>query len=121
MHQLLGHSITYRIAMGPNQGRKVFTLQTLPACDPDDCHQNSVGSVAGISLHAGVSVDSHTQLQRKEKHIRQKRGKRKSRDQKVQVKDLGENNRHQCYKLYKPGHSKHMKGANAMQQFTLAT
>jgi hypothetical protein len=26
---LLGHSITYRIAVGPNEGRKAFTLQTL--------------------------------------------------------------------------------------------
>ena len=26
MDQLLGHSITYRIAVGPQQGRKVFTL-----------------------------------------------------------------------------------------------
>ena len=33
MDQLLGHSITYRIAVGPQAGRKVFTLQTLPACD----------------------------------------------------------------------------------------
>ena len=33
MEQLLGSSITYRIAVGPQQGRKVFTLQTLPACD----------------------------------------------------------------------------------------
>jgi hypothetical protein len=30
MAQLLGSSITYRIAVGPHQGRKVFTLQTLP-------------------------------------------------------------------------------------------
>ncbi len=28
MKQLLGNSITYRIAVGPQQGRKVFTLQT---------------------------------------------------------------------------------------------
>jgi len=28
---LLGHSITYRIATGPREGQKVFTLQTLPA------------------------------------------------------------------------------------------
>ena len=27
--QLRGHSITYRIAVGPQQGRKVFTLQKL--------------------------------------------------------------------------------------------
>lgn len=33
MDQLLGHSITYRIAVEPQQGRKVFTLQTLPARD----------------------------------------------------------------------------------------
>ena len=36
MSPLLGHSITYRIAVGPQQGRKVFTLQALPACDADD-------------------------------------------------------------------------------------
>jgi len=36
MNQLLGHSITYRIAVGPQAGRKVFTLQTLPACEADD-------------------------------------------------------------------------------------
>jgi len=33
MHHLLGHSITYRIAVGPQQGRKVFTLQTCPTAD----------------------------------------------------------------------------------------
>jgi hypothetical protein len=27
MEQLLGSSITYRIAVGPQQGRKVFTLR----------------------------------------------------------------------------------------------
>lgn len=28
---LLGHSITYRIALRPHQGRKAFTLHTMPA------------------------------------------------------------------------------------------
>ena len=28
---LSGHSITYRIALGSHQGRKAFTLQTVPA------------------------------------------------------------------------------------------
>ena len=28
LNPLLGHSITYRIAVGPQAGRKVFTLQT---------------------------------------------------------------------------------------------
>jgi hypothetical protein len=27
---------TYRITLGPQAGRKVLTLQTLPACEPDD-------------------------------------------------------------------------------------
>lgn len=59
MSQLRGHSITYRIAVGPQQGRKVFTLQTLPACDPEDQFGNSPGNVAGFSLHAGVAAKAH--------------------------------------------------------------
>lgn len=31
MDALFAHSITYRIAVGPQAGRNVFTLQTLPA------------------------------------------------------------------------------------------
>jgi hypothetical protein len=31
LDDLIGHSITYRIAMGPRAGQKLFTLQTLPA------------------------------------------------------------------------------------------
>ena len=54
MEQLLGSSITYRIAVGPQQGRKVFTLQTLPACD--ELFDDGVGKVAGFSLHAGVAA-----------------------------------------------------------------
>jgi hypothetical protein len=54
MDQLLGHSITYRIAVGPQQGRKVFTLQTLPATDEPFGEQ--AGKVAGFSLHAGVAA-----------------------------------------------------------------
>jgi hypothetical protein len=54
MDQLLGSSITYRIAVGPQQGRKVFTLQTLPACD--EPFDDGVGMVAGFSLHAGVAA-----------------------------------------------------------------
>ena len=40
--------------MGPQQGRKVFTLQTLPA--GDEPFGDSVGQVAGLSLHAGVAA-----------------------------------------------------------------
>ena len=59
MDQLLGHSITYRIAVGPQQGRKVFTLQTLPACDPDERLADAVGNVSGFSLHASVATKAH--------------------------------------------------------------
>ncbi len=54
MEQLLGSSITYRIAVGPHQGRKVFTLQKLAACD--DSFDDGVGKVARFSLHAGVAA-----------------------------------------------------------------
>jgi hypothetical protein len=50
MAQLLGYSITYRIAVGPQAGRKVFTLQTLSACDPKDQFSDTVGKVAGFNL-----------------------------------------------------------------------
>jgi len=57
MNQLLSHSITYRIAVGPQAGRKVFALQTLPACQPDD-YTDSAGKVSNFSLHAGVAARS---------------------------------------------------------------
>ena len=60
MDQLRGHSITYRIAVGPQQGRKVFTLQTLP--DERDAYETpgtTAGNVAGFSLHAGVAVKAN--------------------------------------------------------------
>ena len=52
------------IAVGPQAGRKVFTLQTLPASnEPFD---DSVGKVAGFSLHAGVAAraDERQKLER---------------------------------------------------------
>ena len=57
-NQLLGSSVTYRIAVGPQQGRKVFTLQTLPDCG-DDPLTTRVGNVAGFSLHAGVATKAN--------------------------------------------------------------
>ena len=50
-HHLLGSSVTYRIAIGPQQGHKVFTLQTLPDCRPDSSKPQT-GEAAGFSLHA---------------------------------------------------------------------
>ena len=59
MSQLFGHSITYRIAVGPQAGRKVFTLQTLPTCNPEGQVGDTVGKVAGFSLHAGVAAKAN--------------------------------------------------------------
>jgi len=47
-NQLLGSSITYRIAVGPQQGRKVFTLQTLPNLEAANPFSGSVGEAAGF-------------------------------------------------------------------------
>jgi hypothetical protein len=57
MQQVLGCSVSYRIAIGPQQGRKVFTLQTIPAWEADDRFAE-VAKVAGFSLHAGVAAQA---------------------------------------------------------------
>ena len=57
MDDLLGHSITYRVAMGPRSGQKVFTLQTVPAQPPED-HRKGVAQAAGFSLHAGIGIEA---------------------------------------------------------------
>jgi len=65
-NHLLGSSITYRIAVGPQRGRTVFTLQTLPDCQSDNPFSSSVGEAAGFSLHAGVATKANerTKLER---------------------------------------------------------
>jgi hypothetical protein len=62
--QLQGASITYRVAIGPQQGRKVFTLQTLPA--NEGLTGIEAAKVAGFSLHAGVAAraDQRDKLER---------------------------------------------------------
>jgi len=54
INALLGHSITYRIATGPREGQKVFTLQTLPA-EPEASRREAAES-SGFSLHAGIAA-----------------------------------------------------------------
>ncbi|HEY5568846.1 MAG TPA: IS91 family transposase, partial [Gammaproteobacteria bacterium] len=56
MDDLLGHSITYRVAVGPRAGQKVFTLQTVPARDEEA--RKGVAQYAGFSLHAGIGVEA---------------------------------------------------------------
>jgi hypothetical protein len=61
MDSLFAHSITYRIAVEPQAGRKVFTLQTLLASE--ESFDDPVGPVAGFSLHAGVAAKAHQRHQ----------------------------------------------------------
>jgi hypothetical protein len=53
---LLGHSITYRIAVGPNEGRKAFTLQTLAPALTVPAGAERLAKHSGFSLHAGVAA-----------------------------------------------------------------
>ncbi|MDZ4813176.1 MAG: transposase, partial [Pseudomonadota bacterium] len=50
-------SITYRIAIGAQAGRKVATLQTIPA--DADAPEGDAGNFGGFSLHAGVAAEAH--------------------------------------------------------------
>jgi hypothetical protein len=54
MQQVLGCLVSYRIAVGPQQGRKVFTFQIILAREDDDRFAQVV-KVAGFRLHAGAS------------------------------------------------------------------
>ena len=48
MQQLHGHAITYRIALGPQQGRKVFTLQTIPPSKATSSVSTRVAKLAAL-------------------------------------------------------------------------
>ena len=57
LDDLLGHSITYRIAVGPRAGQKLFTLQTVPARSPEWLDDpNGAARAGGFSLHAGIDI-----------------------------------------------------------------
>jgi hypothetical protein len=59
LEQVLGSSITDRIAIGPHQGRKAFTVQTLPAQGNREESSTRVAKACGFSLHAGVVAEAH--------------------------------------------------------------
>jgi hypothetical protein len=56
MADLLGHSITCRVAVGPRAGQKVFSLQTVPA--REERPRKGVAQYAGFSLHGGIGVEA---------------------------------------------------------------
>ena len=55
MTTLVGASISYRLAFGPNAGRKALTLQTIPATTTPSRLGELVSKQAGFSLHAGTA------------------------------------------------------------------
>jgi hypothetical protein len=50
---------TYRLAFGPNAGRKALTLQTVPVRTEQRKGDDLVSQQAGFSLHAGIACKSH--------------------------------------------------------------
>jgi hypothetical protein len=62
LDDLIGHSITYRIAVGPRTGQKLFTLQTVAARAEEAEQQGdhrSAANAGGFSLHAGLDIQPH--------------------------------------------------------------
>jgi len=57
MDDLIGHSIAYRVAMGPRAGQKAFTLQTEPA-QLGEAEREGVARAAGFCLHAGIAIEA---------------------------------------------------------------
>jgi ribosomal protein S27E len=59
MPQILGSSISYRIAVGPQQGGKAFMIRTIRPLDRPDPRLERVAKANGFSLHAGVSCEGN--------------------------------------------------------------
>ena len=59
MPQILGSSISYRIAVGPQQAREAFMIRTIRPLDRPDPRLERVAKANGFSLHAGVSCEGN--------------------------------------------------------------
>ena len=59
MAHIMGSSISYRVAVGPQQGRKAFMIRTMRPLDRPDSGLERVAKANGFSLHAGVSCEGH--------------------------------------------------------------
>ena len=64
MPQILGSSVSYRVAVGPQQGRKAFMIRTIRPLDKPDPGLERVAKANGFSLHAGVSCEGHQKNKR---------------------------------------------------------
>tara|TARA_R110002072_G_scaffold302174_1_gene484227 strand:+ start:3818 stop:4615 length:798 start_codon:yes stop_codon:yes gene_type:complete len=59
MPQILGSSVSYRIDVGSQQGRKAFMIRTIHPLDKPDPGLERVAKASGFSLHAGLSCEGH--------------------------------------------------------------
>ena len=57
MPQIMGSSVAYRIAVGPQQGRKALMIRTIRPLNRPDPGFERVAKANGFSLHAGVSCE----------------------------------------------------------------
>jgi hypothetical protein len=57
--------VSYRIAVGPQQGRKAFMIRTIRPLESPDPGLERVAKANGFSLHAGVSCQEHQKNKRK--------------------------------------------------------
>ena len=64
MPQILGSSVSYRIAVGPQQRRKAFMIRTIRPLDRPDPGLERVAKANGFSLHAGVNCEGHQKNKR---------------------------------------------------------
>ena len=59
MPHILGSSVSYRIAVGPQPGHKSFMIRTIRPLNRPDPGLERVAKANGFSLHAGVSCEGH--------------------------------------------------------------
>ena len=59
MAGIVGASISYRLAFGPNAGKKTLTLQTLPSTFESGNQNEQLSKRSGFSLHAGVACKAN--------------------------------------------------------------
>ena len=59
LKEIHAHSVTYRVAIGPQKGRKVFTLQTIPPTPEPSPDNSRVAKLNGFSLHAGIAAKAN--------------------------------------------------------------
>ena len=67
MNAIVDASITYRLAFGPNAGKKALTLRTVPASTSETKPNELVSRQGGFSLHSGIACKSFRAAQASER------------------------------------------------------